>query len=228
VAARPTTCEHGAVKWISRLVWVALLVTGAAHAQSESSSQDLGTEDQHGPARLEVTPAHSDIDPGPPADIVAESWLLQQRPIGSSAVPNVAFVPPLQLRLELQPMFGLTPFVATRLGPRLRGALASTEVGADVITGPLHFGTRFGLSRDDEALWLRNASFARYVDPVFDVGVESVAEYALGADTKLVQRALLGSVALHPDPNAPTVRVNTALFPGPGRSFSSVSTFGRF
>lgn len=201
-------------------------------AQPSSSNTDVTTG-----ARTEVTlgdaaslsvapPLGSDIDPGPAPEVVAGSWRLAQQPFGSASLPMPPFAPPLRFKLELRPLFGLAPFVSTDVGAHGNG-LSSTRAGASFAAGRLRLGSHFSLSHDDRALWLQNTSFVRYVEPTFDLGVQSLNAHALGGHAPIVQRAVTGSVGIHPDPEQPALRLNAALFPQSG-AFSSVSAFGVF
>jgi hypothetical protein len=211
------------------------LVAESAMAEPTSNTEstsniDLWTGLRLRPLTLSLAPAvGSDIAPGPPNDIVAAAFV---DPVFYQGPKLLAAEPlPLQLRIELAPVFGITPFATTTFAANPLARIPSTDVGAAYTAGPLQMGTRFYLWRDDSGLWLNNAMFVRYVAPVFDVGLESRTDTALNGAAEgqpAVRRAVNVSAAVHPTPEAPTVRVNTSLLPAAGHGFSSVSAFGRF
>jgi len=170
----------------------------------------------------------NDIDPGPPPEIAARIGLYPANYPGLAPMAAPLFPQSLRLRLKLKPAFGVASFVTTTLNHNLALSLPSTNLGATFLAGPLEIGTRFGLNREHRGLWLTNATFIRHVERTFDVGLEGVSRYSLTTGKELTTRQLLGSAALHPYPDAPALRVTSAIFTQTGRGFSAVSTFGRF
>jgi hypothetical protein len=86
----------------------------------------------------------------------------------------------------------------------------------------------FNLMRDSRDLLLHDASYARYVAPHYDLGLELSNAYALTAEPVVVRTAVLGSAGVRVVLDAPTLRVSTSLLPGTGRAFSAMSAFGTF
>lgn len=193
-----------------------------AQAQREPGATGVG---KAGDPSFSVGPAqNSDVAPGPPAEILALPWTLPQPSALPSLQPTSA--PPLQLKFELPPVFGLTPFAQTTF--EAGSVLSSTQLGVQLATGPIHAGTRFGMMRDDRGLWLRYASHLRFVAPHYDLGLESINDYALTATPVTVQSTLLGSAGVRVTPDAPTVRVSSSLLTDTGGFLSGISAFGMF
>lgn len=205
------------------------LVVESASAEP-SANTDLWTRFRLRAFTLSLAPVvGSDIAPGPPIDLVAAAFASPAHDVGRAPFPVA--LPPLRLRLELPRVFGITPFATTTYAPNSLARIPSTEVGAAYAVGPLRTGTRFHFWRGDSGLWLRNATFVRYVHPAVDFGLESTTDTALlGAPGGLpvIRRALEVSAGVHPTPEAPTVRVSSSVLATMASGFSSVSAFGRF
>lgn len=213
------------VRYSGTLVVTLAWCVSAVRAQPAPSAFDVGGGADGLPLSLSVEPAgSSDIAPGPPAPLLALPWTLPRPPTLPPLEPALA--PPLQLRLKLPPLHGLTPYAQTTFhgaGSRL----PSTELGAAFVSGPIHAGTRFGMFRDDRRLWLHNTSHLRYVAPLYDVGLETVSAYAI-VEQPQVRTRMLGAAGVRVTPDAPTVRLSTSLVPDTGRAFSAISAFGSF
>lgn len=208
------------------LVLTAMCCVTTVHARPEPSAPHVASKAVGLPVSFSVGPGQSsDIAPGPPPELLALPWTLPQPPSLRPLRPMPA--PPLQLRLDLPAVLGLTPFVQTTFHASSR-VLPSTQLGIKSTTGPIHAGTHFSVRQDDRGLWLHNASHVRLVAPLYDLGLESLNDYALAAAPVVVRNGLLGSAGMRITPTAPTVRVSTSLFADTGSFLSALSAFGTF
>jgi hypothetical protein len=181
-----------------------------------------------GDASLSLTSAAgTDIAQGPPAELTRIPWLLPLPPTLSTGGAWPTSAPPLLLRLELPPLFGVPWYVRTTFAGSLRALGPSTELGSGAVLGPLQTGTQFSLSRDSAGLWVNNSSFVRYLAPSFDLGLETRNSYLL-TTPRLERQAVEGSLGVRASADAPTVRVSSTLLPAAGQTWSSVNAFGSF
>jgi hypothetical protein len=206
------------------------LTAASAHAQTAPPAVDPGVAAAASNGVSLSAVGSSDVDPAPPPAIAWGSWLYPARYPGGGPMSGPQTPLFARLTLELPSVLGFRPFLVTILNTNLTNPAPSTSAGLRLREGPLELGTRFSLSRDrSQALFLNNASYARYVERTFDVGVESVRRVSLSPERRITRHELLLSAGVHPSKAAPTLRLNTALpAEGPSPRLANASLFGKF
>jgi hypothetical protein len=152
---------------------------------------------------------------------------------GSAFMSGTLSVMSSQLSLRPPPILGIQPTLSLGYSQLLSGPTGFGEIGARYAEGPWHFGWHLHFAERFGILGLpsiTSASYASYVTSRWDVGIDHLAQLALGGNVLRTGSQYVDvSAGLKAMPGGPTVRAGTSIplqpVAAPSNRFSVFGTF---